>query len=69
MDAISKEAKANEIRTVPGFFKNEEYRRLFIDWTSGLCAGFAAATICAPLDLARTRHMLLVNENFVLLKF
>lgn len=36
---------------------------LFIDWISGLLGGFASATICAPLDLARTRHMLLVSSQ------
>lgn len=36
---------------------------LFIDWISGLLGGFASATICAPLDISRTRHMLLATTK------
>jgi Mitochondrial carrier protein. len=30
------------------------------DWFSGLVAGFTATTICAPLDVARIRKMVIV---------
>jgi len=36
---------------------------LLIDWVSGLLGGFASATVCAPLDIARTRHMLLATTK------
>ena len=36
---------------------------LLIDWFSGLVAGFVSVTVCAPLDLARTRLMLVVISD------
>jgi len=38
-------------------------RRLLVDWFSGLAGGFVSVTCCAPLDVARTRHMVLVILN------
>jgi solute carrier family 25 folate transporter 32 len=38
-------------------------RSLSIDWLSGLAAGFTTATVCAPLDVARTRHMLMATTK------
>ena len=46
---------------VPDFLLRGGHRSIFIDWLSGLSGGFVSATVCAPLDLARTRHMLLVS--------
>jgi solute carrier family 25 folate transporter 32 len=42
---------------------NSPNRGLMVDWSSGLVAGFASATICAPLDISRTRHMLLATTK------
>lgn len=39
---------------------NSPNRVLLTDWFAGLVGGFASATVCAPLDVSRTRHMLLV---------
>ena len=47
---------------LPKFLCTGENRKLFIDWFSGLVSGFVSVTTCAPLDLARTRHMILVRE-------
>ena len=38
-------------------------KKLLIDWFSGLVGGFVSVTCCAPLDVARTRHMVLVRVN------
>lgn len=42
---------------------NSPNRALITDWSAGLVAGFASATICAPLDISRTRHMLLATTK------
>lgn len=49
---------------LPKFLCTGENRKLFIDWFSGLVSGFVSVTVCAPLDLARTRHMILVRKVF-----
>lgn len=49
---------------VPKFLVTGENRKLFIDWLSGLVSGFVSVSACAPLDLARTRHMILVKKFF-----
>lgn len=36
-------------------------KKPYIDWLSGLIGGFVSVSCCAPLDLARTRHMVIVN--------
>lgn len=48
---------------LPKFLCTGENRKLFIDWLSGLASGFVSVTACAPLDLARTRHMILATTN------
>lgn len=49
---------------LPKFLCTGENRKIFIDWFSGLVSGFVSVTACAPLDLARTRHMILVRKLF-----
>jgi len=61
MDVLSK--KENKLSFLPNFLMRGENRKLFVDWCSGLVAGFVSVTTCAPLDLARTRHMLLATTN------
>jgi hypothetical protein len=58
-NAAPQQAKP-KITFMPKFLMTGENRKLFIDWLSGLASGFVSVTTCAPLDLARTRHMLLV---------
>lgn len=60
------ESKKSE-KSGQGFIHSVEHRKLFIDWLSGLVGGFVSVTCCAPLDLARTRHMVLVFFNFQIL--
>ena len=40
--------------------KQYDLKKMSIDWVSGLVAGFASVTFCAPLDVARTRMALIV---------
>jgi solute carrier family 25 (mitochondrial folate transporter), member 32 len=44
---------------IQGFIKNNY--KLLTDWMSGLVSGFVSVTVCAPLDLARTRQMLIAT--------
>ena len=37
--------------------------KAFTDWMSGLVAGLVSVTACAPLDLARTRQMLMSHAK------
>lgn len=41
-------------------FIKQNYK-LLTDWFAGLTAGFVSVTVCAPLDLARTRQMLIAT--------
>ena len=41
--------------------KQYDPKKIFIDWISGLIGGFASVTVCAPLDVARTRMALIVQ--------
>jgi len=50
-------------RTTPKFLTKPENRSLFINWIAGLLGGLASTTIFSPLDLARTRHIILATTN------
>jgi len=56
-------------RTTPKFLTKPENRSLFINWIAGLLGGLASTTIFSPLDLARTRHIILVSHllSFILI--
>jgi len=60
MDAVSKKENT-KLSFVPEYLTTGEHRKIFIDWLSGLVGGFVSVSACAPLDLARTRHMILVK--------
>ena len=46
---------------VPKFLANNKTKESFIHWTAGLISGLTSITIFSPLELARTRHILLVE--------
>ena len=48
------------------FNKNKS---IFIDFFSGLLGGITSVTICAPLDITRTRLNMMVNNKFAILKY
>jgi len=54
----------NTTFTTPKFLSKTENRSLFINWVAGLTGGLASTTIFSPLDLARTRHIILVSHFF-----
>jgi len=62
VDAVSKRQDA-KLSFVPEYLTKGEHRKVFIDWLSGLAGGFVSVSACAPLDLARTRHMILATTN------
>jgi solute carrier family 25 folate transporter 32 len=43
--------------------KQSNAKKVFIDWISGLLGGFVSVTICAPLDLARTRMAVMATTK------
>lgn len=57
-------ARSLQSKQKQSFFLTDGKKQVLIDWFAGLAAGFLSVSACAPLELARTRLIIVVIDCF-----